>query len=147
MALTLPPSANNLKAFEDLVTALSTSAHSFLQPSSALHNSAILAVKRLFDPLAFDVSHAQEERRKDNGKKRKRSEIKSDGSNQVLQLWEVYTDGFGIDQIWEQARRVLDATSTEIERDLQHNVASKPAGPPLVKTNETLQGSVQIMRF
>ena len=42
---------------------------------------------------------------------------------------------------------MLDATSTEIEHDLQNNVASRPAGPPLVKTNEPSQGNVQIMQF
>lgn len=147
MAVTLPPFAHNLETSEDLLVALSTSAHSFLQPSSTLHTSAILAAKRLFDPLAFDVSQAQEGRRRENRKKRKRSEIESDGSNQVLQLREVYTDGFGIDQIWEQASRVLDAASSEVERDLQRTAASKPVGGSLVETNEPSQGNVRMVQF
>lgn len=147
MALTLPPGAHRLETPEDFLATLSSSAHSFLQPSSTLHASAILAAKRLFDPLAFDVSLTQEERRKENRKKRKRSEIESGGSNQVLQLREVYTDGFGIDQIWEQAKRVLDATNTEVERDLQSTAASKPAGPLQVETKESSQENLQIVQF
>jgi U3 small nucleolar RNA-associated protein MPP10 len=147
MALTLPPSAHNLETSGSFLAALSTSAHSFLQPSSTLHTSAILAAKRLLDPLAFDVSQTQEERRKENRKKRKRSEVELDGSNHVLQLREVYTDGFGVNQIWEQARRVLDAASIEIERDLQNTAASKPVGLSLVERKESLKEDVRMVQF
>ena len=147
IALTLPPSAHNLETSEDLLAALSTSAHSFLQPSLTLHTSAILATKRLLDPLAFDVSQTQEERRKANRKKRKRSEIDFDDSNQVLQLREVYTDGFGVNQIWEQSRRVLDAASTEVERDLQTTATPKSNGPSLVKTKESLEEDIRMLQF
>ena len=147
MALTMQPSAHNLETSENLLAALSTSAHSFLQPSSALQTSAILAAKRLLDPLAFDVSQTQEERKKENRKKRKRPEVEFDGSNHVLQLREVYTDGFGVNQIWEQARRVLDAASIEVERDLQSTAVANPVGLSLAKSREPSNGDIHMLQF
>jgi len=143
----LSPAGHNFDAPENLLATLSTSAHSFLQPSSALHTSAILAAKRLLDPLAFDVGQTQEERRKERGKKRKRSQVQLDGSDQVLQLREVYTDGFGIGQIWEQARRVLDAASNEVERDLENSATSKLNGLSAVNTKEPPYQDFRTMQF
>jgi U3 small nucleolar RNA-associated protein MPP10 len=144
VAPSLSTSGYNFDTPENLLAALSTSAHSFLQPSSTLHTSAILAAKRLLDPLAFDVGQTQEERRKEKGKKRKRSEVQLDGSDQGLQLREVYTDGFGISQIWEQARRVLDAASNEVERDLENSATSRLNGLSAVTTEEP---NVRMMQF
>ena len=145
--MALQPSTHNLETSEDLLAALSTSAHSFLQPSSTLPTSAVLAAKRLLDPLASDVSQAQEERRKENRKKRKRHETESDSANQVLQLREVYTKGFGLNQIWEQARRVLDAAGDEVERYLENRAALKLKGSFLAKTKELQQEDVRIVQF
>ena len=147
MVSTLPPSAHNLETSEDLLAALSTSAHSFLQPSSTLHTLAILAAKRLLDPIAFDVSQTQEERRKENRRKRKRFEIEPEKANKVLQLREVYTEGFGVNQIWEQARRVLDAACTEVERDLQTTSALEVNGSSPAKTKELLKEDVRTVQF
>lgn len=147
VAPSLSTGGHNFDTPENLLAALSTSAHSFLQPSSTLHTSAILAAKRLLDPLAFDVRQTQEERRKENGKKRKRSQVQLDGSDQVLQLREVYTDGFGIGQIWEQARRVLDATSNEVERDLENSATSKLNGLSAVNTKEPPNQDFRMMQF
>jgi U3 small nucleolar RNA-associated protein MPP10 len=147
VAPSLSTSGHNFDTPENLLAALSTSAHSFLQPSSTLHTSAILAAKRLLDPLAFDVGQTQEERRKEKGKKRKRSEVQLDRSDQALQLREVYTDGFGISQIWEQARRVLDAASNEIERDLENSATSKRNGLSAVNTEEPPKQDFHMMQF
>src|SRR5271168_405764 len=150
MSAVAPPlstGGHNFDAPENLLTTLSTSTHSFLQPSSTLHTSAILTAKRLLDPLAFDVGQTQEERRKEKGKKRKRSQIQLDGSDQVLQLREVYTDGFGISQIWEQARRVLDAASNEVERDLENSATSKLNGLSAVNTKEPPNQDFRMIQF
>jgi U3 small nucleolar RNA-associated protein MPP10 len=147
VASSLSTGGHNFDTPENLLVALSTSAHSFLQPSSTLHTSAILAAKRLLDPLAFDVGQTQEERRKENGKKRKRSQVQLDGSDQVLQLREVYTDGFGISQIWEQARRVLDAASNEVERDLGNSATSKLNGLSAAETKEPPNQDFRMVQF
>ncbi|EXJ68250.1 uncharacterized protein A1O5_08865 [Cladophialophora psammophila CBS 110553] len=99
-----------------LVTALLTSTHAFLQPSSSLHSETLAYVKCILDPLAADVAAAQKLRRDQNRKKRKRSDIERE--NEVLQLRQVYTNGFGVKQVWEQAKRILDATCTETEKDI-----------------------------
>jgi U3 small nucleolar RNA-associated protein MPP10 len=147
VAPSLSTGGHNFDTPGNLLGALSTSAHSFLQPSSTLHTSAILAAKRLLDPLAFDVGQTQEERRKENGKKRKRPQVQFDCSDQVLQLREVYTDGFGISQIWEQARRVLDAASNEVERDLENSATSKQNGPSAANTKEPPNQDFRMMQF
>jgi U3 small nucleolar RNA-associated protein MPP10 len=147
VAPSLSTSTHNFDTPENLLAALSTSAHSFLQPSSTLHTSAILAAKRLLDPLAFDVGRAQEERWKENGRKRKRSEVPLDGSEQVLHLREVHTDGFEISQIWEQARRVLDAAANEVERHLETSATSKRNGSLAANAEEPLTQGFRMMRF
>lgn len=39
-------------------------------------------------------------------------------SESTLQLRQVYVDGFNVDQVWEQAKRVLDATIDTVQREL-----------------------------
>ena len=41
-----------------------------------------------------------------------------DDSQKPLQLTQIYVEGFKVEQIWEQARRILDATRSELERSL-----------------------------
>lgn len=137
---------DNLDISGDFLTALSASPHSFLQPSSSLHISAISAAKRLLDPLASDVNQTQEQRRQENRKKRKRSEVESEASKQVLQLREVYTEGFGIGQIWEQARRVLDAAANELERDIT-DVVQEPKGSSQSEDGNVPGDDVRMVQF
>ena len=100
-----------------LLATLETSLQNFLPTTSSLHEAAILAAKQFLDPLAQNVSLAQETRRTENRRKRKRGQHKSEG--QILQIREVYTDGFGANQIWEQAKRVTDAADEEVQKDLE----------------------------
>ena len=129
-----------------LLGTLETSLQNFLPASSSLHDAAILAAKQFLDPLAQDVARAQEIRRTENRKKRKRGQHDSEG--QILQIREVYTNGFGANQIWEQARRVTDAAAEEIQRDLERvqlllqNVKNGQDEP---KTNG--HGPVKMVRF
>ncbi|KKY28662.1 putative u3 small nucleolar ribonucleoprotein mpp10 [Phaeomoniella chlamydospora] len=128
---------------QDVLSALSTSPQAFLQPTSALHTAAILAAKRFLDPLAARVSESQEHRRQELRRKRKRSTYE-DEEQQVLQLKQVYTDGFGIDQIWEQAKRILDAAQVEVSRGLQRVQESKgnstKSAQKAVRFDENLDG-------
>ncbi|OAP60763.1 hypothetical protein AYL99_05765 [Fonsecaea erecta] len=120
-----------------LVTTLSTSTHAFLQPSSSLHSEVLAYVKSILDPLAANVATAQKLQRERNRKKRKRSDV--DREEEVLQLRQVYTDGLAVKQVWEQTKRILDASCKETERDIavhktrvqaesQEQIASKGLG-------------------
>ena len=99
-----------------LLSTLSESPHTFLQPPSSLHTAALVLAKRYLDPLAASVSETQEERLQTLRKKRKRGEEDVGSGEITLRLKQVYLEGLGIDQIWEQVRRVLDATRHEIQR-------------------------------
>ena len=150
MAATITPVASGdtpLDAHQDIFAALSTSSHSFLQPSAGLHTAAILAAKNFIDPLASSISEAQERRKRENGKKRKRSDYEADSSVNVLKLREVYTAGFGVDQIWEQAKRILDAASDEVERDLRSIQASRVAVNGVAGKPQPTNSDVKMVHF
>lgn len=100
-----------------LILSLSNEPHTFLQPPRNLHTAALALAKRYLDPLASGVSEAQIQRQKEARKKRKRGEREYEDAK-VLQLRKVHLEGFGVDQVWEQARRVLDAASEEVEKAL-----------------------------
>lgn len=93
------------------LSALSTSPHAFLQPSLPLHTDVLAYLKHVLDPIAADVSAEQQRRLQEARRKRKRGQPVPD--RDVLRLKEVHTDGLGIEQVWEQARRVVDAARRE----------------------------------
>ncbi len=101
-----------------LLSTLSSSSHTFLQPPPSLHAATLVLAKRYLDPLATSASEAQAQRLQDARKKRKRGEADNYDSQRILRLKQVHLEGFGIEQIWEQARRVLDASRQEVERYL-----------------------------
>ncbi len=102
-----------------LVSTLSTSPYTFLQPPPSLHLAALVLAKRYLDPLASTISEVQLRRQQEARKKRKRGENGVSTRNGLLQLKEVHLDErFSVDQVWAQAKRVLEATRDEVERDL-----------------------------
>ncbi|KAI9771215.1 MAG: U3 snoRNP protein [Candelina submexicana] len=123
-----------------LVSTLSGSPYTFLQPPPSLHLAALVLSKRYLDPLASSITEVQLQRQRDARKKRKRGEGGYSNGNGLLQLKEVHVDeGFSIDQVWAQAKRVLDATRDEVESELpqilqvnQHrDLESKARNDPL----------------
>jgi len=100
------------------LSTLSTSPHTFLQPPPSLHAASLVLAKRYLDPLASTISEIQSQRQQESRRKRKRGEDGLYGYKQTLQLKQVYLEGFDIEQVWEQARRVLDASREEVEKDL-----------------------------
>jgi len=87
-----PHSTMNGSSSSLLIKALSNSQHEFLQPKSPLHSAALALAKKYLDPLAASVA---------GGKK---SEV----------LEKIYLDGFDVDQVWEQARLVVDAVESGV---------------------------------
>ncbi|KAI9855471.1 MAG: U3 snoRNP protein [Trichoglossum hirsutum] len=101
-----------------LISALSASPQTFLQPPQSLHAAALVLAKGYLDPLAATVTEAQLQRQRDSRRKRKRGEEDEAVGDQILQLSKLYLDGFNIEQVWQQARRVLNAVAGELESQL-----------------------------
>ncbi|KAK0858644.1 U3 snoRNP protein [Friedmanniomyces endolithicus] len=93
---------------------LQDSPHSFLQPSLPLYTDTLAYLKHALDPLATDISVVQQQRQQEARKKRKRGERVEE--SEVLRLKEIHVEGFGPEQVWEQARRVIEAAREEAER-------------------------------
>lgn len=105
-------------AHQILLSALSSTASTFLQPPPSLHAACLVVAKRYLDPLAVWTSAATERRLQQSRKKRKRGEVGDYSSADVLRLSQVHVEGFDVTQVWEQARRILNASNEEIERAL-----------------------------
>ena len=109
----------------------------YLQPTLGHQQLALNAAKSILDPLAQSIIEAQTTRRDQNRRKRKRGSDEVDDLP-ILQLRQVYTSGLGVKQVWEQARRVLDAAYDEIERDIeQHIVTDENSESGTVEVNGT----------
>ncbi|KAH7401546.1 U3 small nucleolar ribonucleoprotein complex, subunit Mpp10 [Pyrenochaeta sp. MPI-SDFR-AT-0127] len=98
-------------------TSLLASPLHFLQPSVQLNASFLAAAKRYLDPIAVSVSESQSQRQQDMRKKRKRG-AGYDETIRVLHLKRVHLDGFGVNQVFEQMRKIVEAAATEIELSL-----------------------------
>lgn len=135
MALDHPVAAETDPASEQLLlSTLESSAHSFLQPTLNLQATSLALAKRYLDPLATSTSIAQIQRQQVNRRKRKRRDHRMDASWKPLQLTHLHLEGLHIDQVWGQARLILDATRTELERSLPKNsplqeTTNPPEGP------------------
>lgn len=106
-----------LTAVSDTMECLAERPHSFIQPTPTLHSALLLLAREFLNPLASDITDAQTQRQRLARQERKRKRSKRDvGSAQnLLRMKRVHVDGFGVDQVWQQARRILDATVNEVE--------------------------------
>ena len=114
-----------------LLSTLHSASHSFLQPTPSLHTASLALAKRYLDPLATSTSTAQTQRQQVNRRKRKRKDHHVDPSWKPLQLTQLHLDGLKIDQVWAQARIILDANRVELERSLPTKTHSKEPTDPL----------------
>ena len=118
-AMNHPAAAGTYLASEQLLlSTLESSSHTFLQPTPSLHAASLTLAKRYLDPLATSTGVAQAKRQQVNRRKRKRVNYSADASRKPLQLTQLYLEGLKVEQIWEQARRILDAARSEIELSL-----------------------------
>ncbi|KAF3034937.1 U3 snoRNP protein [Didymella keratinophila] len=95
-------------------TSLLASPVAFLQPTAALNAAFLAAAKRYLDPVAAGISESQTQRQQDARRKRKRGGD-YDGDMRVLSLKKVHLDGFGINQVFEQTRKIVEAATEEVE--------------------------------
>lgn len=112
---------------------VASSRYKFLQPPPSLHAASLVLAKRYLDPLATTISEVQTQRHQDVRKKRKLGEADQHDTRHLIRLTQVHTEGFGIGQIWEQARRILDASREEVERFLPDLFANGRARKSLEK--------------
>ncbi|KAE8144617.1 U3 small nucleolar ribonucleo protein complex, subunit Mpp10 [Aspergillus avenaceus] len=107
-------------AGNSLLNATLSSPWAFLRPTTELNDSIVGSAKHILDYLASSISDTQSARQRKNRKRKRSDEYES--SYEVLKLKQLYTEGFGSEQIWEQAVRILDSTGQEIERDYTLNI-------------------------
>lgn len=105
----------------------------FLQPTTSLNATFLAAAKQFLDPVASGVSETQLQRQQDLRKKRKRGED-YDGDIRVLHLKKVHLQGFGVNQVFEQTRKILDAATEEIELGLPE---AEEDGPLAIRAAES----------
>lgn len=89
----------------------------FLQPTAQLNAAFLAAAKQYLDPVAAGISEAQTQRQQELRKKRKRGHG-YDGGVRVLHLKKVHLEGFGVNQVFEQTRKIVEAAAEEIELSL-----------------------------
>jgi U3 small nucleolar RNA-associated protein MPP10 len=77
-------------------------------------SSSLALAKGTLDAFAGKLAEVQAQRQKEARKKRKRGD-REVVEGEVLKIRKIYTDGFEVDQVWEQARRVIDALRGEAE--------------------------------
>lgn len=104
-------------SFNNPSTSLLASPVAFLQPTAQLNAAFLAAAKRYLDPVAASISESQTLRQQDARKKRKRGGD-YDGDMRVLHLKKVHLDGFGVNQVFEQTRKIVEAATEEIELSL-----------------------------
>lgn len=91
--------------------------HAFIAPLSSLPDASLAFAKETLDAFAGKLGDEQAERLKESRRKRKRGEaVQDDG--EVLKIRKLHVEGFEVDQVWEQARRVIDALRGDAERAL-----------------------------
>jgi U3 small nucleolar RNA-associated protein MPP10 len=93
---------------------LESSPHDFLQPSLELHSAALALAKFYLDPVAAAVSSHQQSRLDVLGQDRKRKRDYEDLRRSALRLKHLTLPGFDSNQVWEQARRIIDGLNQQV---------------------------------
>jgi U3 small nucleolar RNA-associated protein MPP10 len=100
-----------------MLASLLRTPHAFLQPLPQPQASILSTAKQYLDPLAAGVSERQIQRQQDLRRKRKRG-LDASGDIKALHLKRVHLEGFGVNQVFEQTRKVLEAATGEVEISL-----------------------------
>ncbi|KAF2740633.1 Mpp10 protein [Polyplosphaeria fusca] len=124
-----PPMDLNNSSADALANLLKTP-HMFLQPTPQVKSYFLSAAAQYLNPVAHGVSEQQTQRQQ--GLRRKRKRAGDAGVDiPVLHLKRLHLDGFGANQVFEQTRKIVNATADEIELTLSSadtNGVSIPVG-------------------
>ncbi|KAL8659420.1 MAG: hypothetical protein Q9226_000447 [Calogaya cf. arnoldii] len=121
------PAVGDLQPASDqvLLSTLSAFPYTFLQPTPALHAAALVLAKRYLDPLASSATEAHAKRLHLFRRKRTRRHDQSNRIHPSFHMTQVHLDGFPTQQVWAQARKVLDASTHEVEATLHDILPSE----------------------
>lgn len=100
-------------------------------------------MKDTLDGFAAKLGEEQAERLKEQRKKRKRGDAGIE-DGEVLKIRKIYTDGFEVEQVWEQARRVIDALRVDAQRALEELGGNAGEGE---EEGESSEGGVELLKF
>ena len=130
-------STSTLSWRQDLSSKLHELPHQFLQPTPLVNDIAIQAAKACLEPLAVQTSDLQHQRQHAlrQTRKRKRGQSSAKKEEKPLALTTISTAGFEMEQIWSQAKRVLDATIAEIRlTEVEKGQNTEYSGPDTHQT-------------
>lgn len=115
---TSPHEAASMLAFLDALQPANR--HAFLQPEASVPTASLHWAKHALDAVAGPVGDEQTAQRL-RDKKRKRE---GGGGGEVLKIRKLHVDGFETGQVWQQARRIIQAalgTSREVLSELEES--------------------------
>ena len=117
--------------------------HVFIQPPVDICDAALESVKKVLDGVAPSLCDEQAARLRAG--KRKRGN--ADGG-EALRVRKVHTEGFEVDQVWEQARRVIDALRIEVTRELDElDIKAEDMANKEVEMGGKINGVVKTVKF
>lgn len=140
--LTSKISASETAMANSLLDALAPeNRHAFIAPSPSIPDASLAFAKETLDAFAGKLGDEQAERLKESRRKRKRGEFVHD-EGEVLKIRKLHIEGFEVEQVWEQARRVIDALREDAERALEE------LGGDIVESGEEQgDGGVELLKF
>ncbi|KAI1002576.1 hypothetical protein K3495_g5624 [Podosphaera aphanis] len=98
--------------------------HHFITPTSAIVDASLKFTKDVVENYAGKLADEQEEKLREL-RKRKREKNGEKVAGQALKIRKIHTQGFEVDTIWEQARRVIDALRRDVEKNIEELEAIK----------------------
>jgi U3 small nucleolar RNA-associated protein MPP10 len=143
--ISLPEKASQRDGQPGLLGALAPeNRHSLLEPTPSIVNASLQLAKHTLDAFAGKLADEQIERQKESRRKRKRGD-KNVEDEQVLKIRKVHTEGFGVDQVWEQAKRIIDSLTGDAERALRELGGGGEASGG--EANDDGEGGVELLEF
>ncbi|KFY83793.1 hypothetical protein V500_09888 [Pseudogymnoascus sp. VKM F-4518 (FW-2643)] len=99
--------------------------YKFIAPEKEICEGALDLAKTTLDGFAAQLFDEQTKRVEEERKDRKRKRAEATDGGELLKIRKVHTQGFAVEQVWEQARRVIDALRGDVERDLDELAPSE----------------------
>ncbi|KAK0386722.1 hypothetical protein NLU13_6557 [Sarocladium strictum] len=118
--LTMPPPTSGSASAEVLALLESlrpANRHSFLQPSASIPTDSLKLVKDTLESFAAQVSDEQQ-RRIQESRKRKRKGQDDGLREEALKVRKVYIDGFETNQVWQQAKKIIQGVLSHSQNAL-----------------------------
>ena len=92
--------------------------NTFFAPGANFRDAFLQLSKSYLDPIAGCTGALQAQGLQEKRKKRKRGETIPYDEQSQLRLKQLYLDGLAVHQVWEQARRILEANRHELDIEL-----------------------------